>query len=328
MAPWKTLVLVAATVGMTAATTVRAEETLKLIAEFPRGTIWTDSVLDNFVAGVNAAGKGVVQVRFMGGPEVTPGAQQMNALRRGVFDVLFTPATQHRAALPESDAMFASRISPSQARANGGFEMLSKAWRTKTDTHFVAWTHSTIHYNIYLRNPPKMKPDGGVDLSGLRIRTTATFNEILAALGASVVSIPTTETFSALERGVVDGIAFPEIGLRDFGFQKYVTYRIRPSFLNGPGAILVNGAKWDSLSPRAREILADEGRKFEAFSAKYIEDLVKTEVVALREAGIKDVEITGPAAASYTKAIEDSIWARMRAVLPGDTEALKAKFAP
>ena len=95
-----------------------AETTLTLVSSWNRQQNFTALFMD-YVDAVNAAGKGVVQIDFRGGPEVIPQRQLLYALRRGVIDMAFGGITYYRGVLPEGDAMFASTITPMEARRSG-----------------------------------------------------------------------------------------------------------------------------------------------------------------------------------------------------------------
>ena len=63
-------------------------------------------------------------------------------------------------------------------------------------------------YNIILKAP--VGPSG--DLQGRKIRATQSYAGVLSMLGASPVNLPPAEIYPSLEKGVVDGAAWPVIG--------------------------------------------------------------------------------------------------------------------
>jgi len=97
---------------------VAEETTLTLVSSWNRQQNFT-TLFMKYVETVNEVGKGVVQIDFRGGPEVIPQRQLFYALRRGVIDMAFGGITYNRGVLPEGDAIFASTITPMDARANG-----------------------------------------------------------------------------------------------------------------------------------------------------------------------------------------------------------------
>ena len=74
-----------ATLSVAIAAPVAAETTLKASAALSKGREQTQSYINFFLNPINADGKGIVQTKFIGGPEVTPPRKQAAALKRGSF---------------------------------------------------------------------------------------------------------------------------------------------------------------------------------------------------------------------------------------------------
>ena len=110
--------LLCATAFTTLTTSVCAEEiTLRGVSAFPKGMALTDD-FQRYIDMVNQTGKGVVQIRLVGGPEVTPAAEQGAALGKGVFDVLFGPPTYYAGIFPEADAFAGELLWPNGSMAS------------------------------------------------------------------------------------------------------------------------------------------------------------------------------------------------------------------
>ena len=70
------------------------------------------------------------------------------------------------------------------------------------------------------------------------MRTAGAWAEIAGRLGASTVSLPGSEVYSALERGVIDATEWssPSVNLPS-GFHKIAEYIIFPGF-HSPGGMM------------------------------------------------------------------------------------------
>jgi TRAP-type C4-dicarboxylate transport system substrate-binding protein len=169
-----------------------AEETLTLVSSWNVRQNFTAHFLI-YVAAVNEAGKGVVQIKFMGGPEVVPQRQLLYALRRGVIDMAFGGMTYYRGLLPEGDVMFGGTITPMQARQNGGLDALQPYWQERINAHLIGWMQSGIGPNFYLTEAPVFDEQGLLDLTGLKIRTSPTNVELVNSTGARAVQIAVKE---------------------------------------------------------------------------------------------------------------------------------------
>lgn len=94
------------------------------------------------------------------------------------------------------------------------------------------------------------------DLKGLKIRTVSpAVTDALKIYGAIPVEMPITDTYTALERGVVDGTVIDWGGLEVFKLNDLVKYSTETDFYIVTMAVLMNKRKWDSLSPEIQKII-------------------------------------------------------------------------
>ncbi len=96
------------------------------------------------------------------------------------------------------------------------------------------------------------------DLKGLKIRMPGLGGEIMRRLGATPVSLPPGEIFTALESGVIDATEF--LGPwsdRSLGFQRITKLYYAPGFHepNGTGEALISRAAYDKLPDDLKAIL-------------------------------------------------------------------------
>lgn len=305
----------------------RSETTLTVVSSWDARQNFTAHFL-NYVDAVNAAGKGIVQIDFLGGPEVIPQRQLLYALRRGVVDMAFGGMTYYRGLLPEGDAMFAATITPAAARRNGALDALQPYWAERVNAHLIGWMQSGIGPHIYLSEPPQFAANGLPDLSGLKIRTSPTNVELIKALGGRAVQIAVKEVYTAFQRGTVDGLAWPTIGFPDLGISDFVHYRIDPAVLQLAITLQVNLDAWNGLSPAARDILTEQAVLYEARSRRDLFAITAREVQDLEQAGFAAVPLPDAAAARWREFAHDLVWQRLGARAPESAARLKPLFYP
>ena len=328
MKPGQRLIQSLALAWIALAGTASAEEvTLTLVSSWNERQNFTAHFLE-YVKAVNERGKGVVQIDFMGGPEVIPQRQLLYALRRGVIDMAFGGSTYYRGVLPEGDAIFASTITPQQARANGGLEALQPYWRERINSHLIGWVQSGIGPNIYLTNPPVFTEDGIPDLRGLKIRTSPTNVEMLKALGARTVQIAVKEIYTAFQRGTVDGLAWPTIGFPDLGISEFVHYRVDPDVLQLAIVLQINLDVWNALSDDAKFILTDQAIVYEQQSRDFFFATRDREVTELAEAGFNSVAMAPDAAIRFRDFAHDVVWDRFAERASESADDLRPYFYP
>src|SRR6478672_13895496 len=222
---------------------------------FPASLVYSRSFLE-FVKKANDAGKGVFAIQVRGGPEAIGMMEQPGAVRSGVVDMVYSPCAFYAAVVPECDAVSASSIDGPTARKNGGTELLNQIHQKRIGIYNLGWVDSGIRFNLWSTKEPKLDSSGHIDIKGFKVRGNPIYNAFLTNyLGAQVINLPSTELYTALERGTVDLTAWTQIGLMDLNWDRYLKYRVLPDFFSTDLHILVNLKKWQSLSPKTRDIV-------------------------------------------------------------------------
>jgi TRAP-type transport system periplasmic protein len=290
------LLLIAVLVCSKAAT---AEEiTLRAITAFTEKTTYSRG-LERFVERVNATGKGVVQINYIGGPKAMPPFEVGNALKNGVVDIANTTGAFYTNLMPEADAWKLTQRSMEELRKNGGYDYMAALYLQKMNAILLARVVDNNPFHLYLN-----KRITGLDLSGLKLRITPVYRDFFQSLGATVVQTAPGEVYTALERGVVDGYGWPITGVFDLGWNEKTKYRVDPGFYSAEVSILVNKAAWDKLNDQQKAVLKKAAEQGEAEVAEFAAENEK-EAQRQAAAGIETIKFdTATAKAYYDKAYE------------------------
>ena len=295
-----------------AGTAVSAEQTLNTVTALPTQHTLSQSYIKHFVEPLNKAGKGVIQIKLLGGPEVTPADRAPQAMQRGVIDVLFMPAAYVAGVVPEAQAMMLQNVGIDKLHEDGAFKAYDDIFSNRLNAHLLAWseTGEGSGYYLYTNKKPAMK-DGVVDLSGLSMRTTGAYRPLQEALNATTVQIPSGDVPTGLQRGVIDGFGWPTVGLKSIGLANSVDYRIEPAFYHLANVVLISNRTWNGLSDKAKKILSDVAQEYEKTSVQEIIDRNKDDIAAGDKAGVKAVTMTGDAAKKYLSIASEAMWDRV-----------------
>lgn len=271
-----------------AATLADAEELVLRGAAFsPMETTW-GVPFKTFVEHVNETGKGVIRIEAMG-PEAIPATEQPMALRSGLLDVVATPPGMYKQVIAEANAQDLSDMSLAEQRASGGYDALNGLARDKLSAQMLTTYGPGVNFHLYLTQ----EIDSAEDLKGLRVRSQPIFGPFFGALGLSTTTIPIPETYTALERGVVQGYGFPAWGVQDLGWDKLTKTRVEPGFYNVVVNILMNKDRYDALTPEQRKVIDEAAAWFEIEMVGYQAEQSKIHAAAQDAAGIKLVDM-GP----------------------------------
>lgn len=115
---------------------------------------------------------------------------------------------------------------------------------------------------IITRNRPLHTLD---DLKGLRIRAPTELLAVLRELGADPVNMPMGDVYSALAKGVIDGVVAPPDTFQSLHFAEVARFYFQIDIPRGAyPARAISETKWQSLSPEDRLILTDGVKVWEA----------------------------------------------------------------
>lgn len=302
-----------------------AEIELKAISGFPKNYIFTRS-FESYIKKVNERGAGVVKVTLIGGVEAIPPRQQATALRNGIVDILYQPPNFYLGLIPEGDVFSATKRTPMELRANGGWNFISGVFKEKMKAHLLGWFDSGIGMNLFLATAPQQNADGSLNLTGMKLRSSPIFNEFFKELRATNVDMAPSEIYPALERGIINGLGTPIVTVLDFGWDKFLRYRVDPAFFQSDVLTIVNIDKWNSLPEPARKILQDTAVEFEKESYNYWQEEQQRVKKEQAEKGIKPFVLEGKAAEIFLKSAYGSSWARIEKTSPNAFSALRKYF--
>jgi TRAP-type C4-dicarboxylate transport system substrate-binding protein len=293
------------------------EVTLKGITAFAEKTFYSRG-FERFIDKVNADGKGVIQINYIGGPKAMPPFEVGNALKNGVVDIANATGAFYTNVMPEADAWKLAERPMAELRKNGGYADMATIYDQKMNAVLLARHIENNPFHLYLTKPIT-KPD----LTGLKLRITPVYREFFQALGATVVQTPPGEVYTALERGVVDGYGWPIGGIFDLNWQEKTKYRIDPGFYDAEVSLIMNLPAYRKLTEPQRAYLQKQLLALEAentFWAKYTTD----EVARQEKAGIQTIRFDAATSKAFRDKAYDIGWASAAKQSP----EIAARFKP
>ena len=305
-------VSVLAAVALAASSAFAAEKTLSTVTALQQTNLLAQSYLKTFVAEVNANGKGLVQMKYLGGQEIVPPTKAATALKRGQFDVLNCPTAYYIGTVPEGFGLLAGNQGPRALRANGGFALLQKIYKEKAGSHLLAWGENMTSYYMYLGKKPKIGKDGLPDLTGMKMRATGTYRPLFRALGATTINIKSSEILTAMQRNTVDGFGMTDISLHAIGLSSVTKYRVFPNFYQTNQVVTVNLDTWKGLSQKQRDFMNNAALAYETSSVLFVELERLKEEPLVKMAGVKDIILKGKAANKYLEIAHEEIWKQLK----------------
>ena len=301
-------------------------ETLRLVTNWGTSSYSVARTLE-FVEEFNAsetAKAADIEIVFAGGPEITPATEQLTGLTNGVFDMLFGAAGYYVGTVPESRALYGTAITPMQARETGATELLDKIYSEKANARVLGWVAAGVGYHIWLRDAPQLDDKGLPVLGIVEIRSSGFYNTWLDNYGATTVTVPAPDIYNALERGVVDGAAWPGLGITDYGFEKFIGYRLDPPVWQFDNLLWINQDKWNSLTDAQRNALSAAVEAYEPVAHAFYSNLRKEEDAEVAAAGVQSFTLSPEAEAEFVAHARSVQWDKLQEANSPYWEALRA----
>jgi TRAP-type C4-dicarboxylate transport system substrate-binding protein len=300
---------------------IAQEITLKAVNAFQEGTYFAKN-FERFIKKVNEEGKGVVQINYIGGPKAIPTFDQAAALRNGVVDLANTAASFTASLVPEGLAFNYTRMTMAELRKNGGLELLNKAYLDK-GLYYYARTGEGIPYHIYTN-----KKIDKADLSGLKLRSAPIYRDFFQKLGANIATIPPSDVYTALERGVVEGYGWPLLGIFDMAWHEKTKYRVDPGFYTIEQGVVFSANTWKKLTPAQRAFMEKQAAWLESLNAEDAARDVPAELKRQADAGIQTIKLDAAQSAFMLKTASDMAWEGVVRTSPTYGQALRTLMAP
>lgn len=290
----------------------------RMLSSWDKSYPLVTEIMDPFMKGVETASKGRMKFR-VSGPETVASFEQLQPVGSGAFQFLFTSGAYHYGTTPVLAVAEAFRGDLTAIRASGVFDVIDKHYQKFGLKLVVLATTPVGAYQMILRQPV----GASGDLQGRKIRATATYSSVVTMLGGVSVAIPPSEVYTALEKGVVDGAAWPVLGILNYKWNEVAKYLMRPTFGINVQPILMNLNAWNKLSDGDHNLLLAEARKVEDQYFKGSVRLWQEEEKAMLASGMTITQLGETQKAKLNAVFEDGLWEQAAAKSPKDIAELR-----
>ena len=166
------------------------------------------------------------------------------------------------------------------------------------DTHLLYMMGSGPH-GLHTVDTPIRTPS---DLNGMRIRRTSSVAaDLLESVGATTIGMPASDTYTSLQRGVIDEVSLPWQPIQAFRLDEIVNTHTYVPFYNAAFVVTMNKDKYESLPDDLKKVIDDNSGAQMGIKASKIFDRVNAEVKqAAIDKGDTMIEIPDP--------LNDSAW--------------------
>lgn len=288
------LVLVASTSAFSAQ--------FKLLSGWAPNYIFNVGVLTSFEKNLTELSGGTMKFSVFG-PDVVPTFEQFQPIQSGVFDLAYTYSAYHTGTTPIAIGMDATPADPTKRRETGLFDFVDKEYN-KLGVKLVAFTPLTPYHFVTRNALSGKKPS----LQGMKLRSIPSLQSLIKQLGGSPVTMAGGDIYTSMQRGVIDGAPWTQVGTKDFKLNEVANYIVTPHFGYVSTMILMNLKKYEALTPKQKQWIDEAGRKTELDSLAFFKAATKDEIAELKKLGMKETQMHPEDAAMIEKYWNDGLW--------------------
>ncbi len=276
-------------------TAASAETVLRASHQFPGGQGDVRDEMVQLIADEVAAADVDLQIQVHPGQSLFKAKEQWPALVRGRLDMTSLPLDYASGRHPEFSATLMPGLVRSHERAqrlnDSEFMDMIKQVINDAGARVLsdAWLAGGFASNMRCITAPDT-------VEGQTMRAAGpAFDEMLATAGASIASMPSSEIYTAMQTGVLDGA--------NTSSGSFVSYRIyeQVDCLTAPGEnalwfmyepILISEQSWNQLNEEQQQALTEAGQKAEEYFADEAAALDQKLVDVYEENGVEVVTMS------------------------------------
>jgi TRAP-type C4-dicarboxylate transport system substrate-binding protein len=284
---WMIVALVLALVGTSSGSLAAQDEPIELKFSSWVATVHGHhtGVMAPWAKMVEEKSKGRLKITIYPGSTLGKAADHYDMVKDGIADLAFTTPGYTPGRFP---LITATELPMLFKSSRGGslavMSIFDKYFKNEFKDVKVLWfwVHPPGHFHL-AKKPVKVLED----LSGLKIRAaTPMLTTMVKTLGAIPVSIPAPDTYTALERGTVDGTIFPWEAISSFKIAEVLKHHVASGLYVAPLFTFMNLKKYESLPPDLRKVIDDLSGTWGAeFNGKVWDQNELVGIEAIKKAG-------------------------------------------
>ena len=231
-----------------------------LVTSWPPGLPGVGTGAENLAERIRGASGGRLTVKVFAGGELVPALEVFDAVSRGTAQMGHDASYYHRGKIPAAQYFTSVPFGQNANETNGwlyyggGLELWQELYAPfnivpfpagQTGVQMAGWFNKEIN--------------SVADLRGLKMRIPGIGGEVMQRAGATQVTVPASEVFTALQTGAIDAAEwvgpYNDVSL---GLHKAARYYYYPGWQE-PGPIiecLINKEAWDSLPEDLKAIVS------------------------------------------------------------------------
>ena len=307
-----------------------AADTLKASHQWPSGTgDFRDEMIQIIARELKAANVDL-DVRVFPGSSLVKPREQWNALSKGQIDISLFPLDYAAGKHPQ----FSATLMPGLVKDHDHSMRLSKSPFMDEIKKIVEAEGIMVIADGWLAGGFASKKKcilNPEDAQGQVMRAAGPmFEKMLAGAGASLASMPSSEIYTAMQTGVLDGANTSSESFNSYRLQEQVKCMTPPGkqalwFMYEP--LLMSKRTFDKLNEKQKQALLAAAKKAEDYGFQKAKEADDQMVDLFRKAGVEIVYMTAEQAEAWRKLAQETSYKSIAAEVPGGKELIDKALA-
>ena len=265
-------------------------QTLKASHQFPGGkNDARDEMVQMIARDVGAANVGL-DIRVYPGESLYKAKEQWGALQKGQLDITSFPLDYASGRVPQFSITLMPGLVRNHERAArlNASPFMEQMHKLVEDNGAIVLSDAWLAGGFVSKKNCITNPES---IKGQVSRAAGpSFEEMLSAAGASISSMPSSEIYTGMQTGVLDGASTSSGSLVSYRLQEQAKCVTVPGqnalwFMYEP--VLVSKRTWDKLTPEQQKALTDAGQKAEEWFAAEAPKLDAKMEQVFKDAGVE-----------------------------------------
>jgi TRAP-type C4-dicarboxylate transport system substrate-binding protein len=295
--------------------TAQAATTLKISHQFPGGTMdkgdFRDRLCRMFAAELAKRSGGEMTAEIYPNSSLIKTNAQFSALRKGALDISLDPLPYAGGEVPETNiALMPGLVTTYDQGLRWKTQPVGKALTDLlADKGVILLTWIWQAGGVASRSRPIVAPE---DAKGLKVRGgSREMDMVLQTAGASVLSVPSDEIYTAMQTGACDAGITSSTSLISFRLDevsKALTSGAQASYWFMLEPLLMSKSVFDGLPKKHQDIILSLGNDLEAFGKKGAQDDDAEVAKIYEKAGAKVSALDAATVNKWRDIARDTAW--------------------
>lgn len=240
--------------------------TLRLVVAWEKDFPLISGPLEKIIQLTNEKTKGEIEIKHMGGPEMIPANDMLEAIKSGQIDMAQTHDGYYSGVVPETNILDIPFLWTDKEQLLAYYavrDKINEYYRQKLGCRMLALSSVTSHL-VFTKKKPI---NNSQDMEGLKLRIPGgLYGAGPRLFKATPVNIPVAEVMTALDRGIIDGTQWAELAVVYYNGDQFLKYVTDFQFSDTKVFFYLSEKAWNNLPPHLQKAMEEVAKEIDQFA--------------------------------------------------------------